>query len=459
MTRKKKYESVLLMKIKLISPRMTLRPMDSQYKRVMSPSISLLVLAALTPPEHDVYIEDQNVCKVNLNDQPDLVGINVNVDTSKQAYVMASHYLRRNIPVVLGGIHVSANPHEAMQHCTAVCVGQAEGIWHTIIADATNGCLSGIYQYKGTAEYRTPLPDWDKINTSRYLYTSIVCTSRGCPFRCDFCYNSCDYMATPYRNRPIEDVIEEINRLGTREVMFIDDNFIGNLKWTQQFLQRIKPMNLSWHAAVSTNIIQRPDILDLMRDTGCVSLFIGFESINSRSINSVQKRQNRVDQYASLIKMIHDRDIMINASLAFGFDHDHPDVFKNTLDWLVQNKVETVTAHILTPYPGTVLYKRMHQANRIIDYDCTNYNTSNVVFQPANMTPEQLRNGYLWLYRNFYSWKNIIKRLPDSHRQRLPYLLFNLIYRKYGKLTSQFARLGFMHALGRLARRISYGIE
>jgi radical SAM superfamily enzyme YgiQ (UPF0313 family) len=242
-------------------------------------------------------------------------------------------------------------------------------------------------------------------------------------------------------------------------VMFIDDNFIGNMHWTREFIETITPMNLVWHAAVSTNIGRHPDLLDAMAQSGCKSLFIGFESINHHSIQSVNKTQNHCDQYDKIIRMLHQRDIMVNASMVFGFDNDTPQTFPDTLDWLVENKIETVTSHILTPYPGTKLFERFQKENRIIDTDWNHYNTAHVVFRPKNMTPEELYHGYRNLYDQFYSIVNIFKRMPQSTRLKIPYLLFNLGYRKFGKVTSLAAHFGLLNRMGTLARRLCYGIE
>lgn len=163
-------------------------------------------------------------------------------------------------------------------------------------------------------------PKYKIIDNKKYLYTNIVSTSRGCPFKCDFCYNSCKGTIKTYINRPIEDVIEDIKVLKTRHIMFIDDNFIGNPKWTKEFLKAIKPLKLKWNAAVSSNIVDMPDLLDEMKESGCQSLFIGFESINSKSIDTVHKVQNSVSKYERLVDEIHKRGIMINASFVFALD-------------------------------------------------------------------------------------------------------------------------------------------
>lgn len=448
------------MKIKLISPLMGLRPMDSEYKRVLSPSLALLVLAGLTPAEHEVVLADENAGPLRLDDQPDLVGIAVNVNTSPRAYELADHYRRRGIPVVLGGIHPGAMPEEAMEHADAICIGEAENVWADILRDAARGQLQQHYRSARPADLaRTPFPRWDLLDTSKYLYTCIVCASRGCPFSCEFCYNSCAYVQHGYRTRPVSQVMAEIGRLGTRQVMFIDDNLIGDPEWTGQLLQAMQPLRLIWHAAVSANLVHHPGLMDLMQASGCRSLFIGFESINQDSLRLARKTQNKILQYEQLIAALHTRGIMVNASLAFGFDHDRPDVFDRTLAWLIANKVETMTGHILTPYPGTRLYRRLEQEGRITDRDLSHYDTAHVVFRPRHMSREELLQGYLGIYRRFYSWSGIWRRLPARAPNRLPFLLFNLGYRKFGKFTSRLARLGLMHRIGMLARRLAYGID
>jgi radical SAM superfamily enzyme YgiQ (UPF0313 family) len=445
--------------IKLIAPKMSLRPMDSEFKRLMSPSLGLLTIASLTPSEHEIYIEDENLKKINLNDKPDLVGITVNVDTSHRAYQIASEYLQKGIPVILGGIHVSANPEEAEAHCTSVCIGDAEELWQQILYDAQNKALKKRYFHQNEIKLsNTPEPRWDLIDKAKYLYTNVIYTSRNCSFKCEFCYNSCEY-AGQHRNRPIQNIIDEILKHDTKHIMFVDDNFIGNISWTRDFIRAIKPLGLTWNAAVSANIVNNIDLLDEMRESGCHSLFIGFETINQNTLKDMKKYQNNIQTYEKLIEEIHKREIMLNASIVFGFDYDTPEVFEDTLKWLVSNKIETMTAHILTPYPGTILFKKYMDDGRITDLNWEHYNTAHVVFQPKNLTKEELYKGYINIYKKFYSYENIIKRIPDSRKQLLPYLIFNLIYRKFGKLTSQAGKFGFMRKIGMTARKLSYNIE
>lgn len=439
---------------------MTLRPMDSEFKRLMSPSLSLVMVASLTPPEHIVKIADENLEKIDTTDSPDLVGFNVNVDTSHRAFSLASEYRKRGIPVVFGGIHASANPMEMLEHCDAVVIGEAEELWPQLLEDHIRGKMRALYRNHGDIKLdKVPIPQWNLIDKEKYLYHNVVVTSRGCPFTCDFCYNSSEYVSSTFRNRPIDQVIEEIKVLPTKQIMFIDDNFIGNPKWTMEFVKKIRPMKLTWHAAVSTNILKYKELIDAFVSSGCKSLFIGFESINDASISSVQKGQNKVGEYEELIELLHHKGIMVNASLVFGFDHDTKEVFKHTLDWLVRNRVETMTAHILTPYPGTRFYKQLQRENRIIEREPTKYNTAHVTFQPKSMTAKELRDGYLWIYKKFYSFKNIIKRIPQKRSRRASFLIFNLFYRKFGKLVSQLGKLGLMQKIGAIVRKLSYGVD
>jgi radical SAM superfamily enzyme YgiQ (UPF0313 family) len=435
--------------------------MDSEFKRVMAPSLSLLTVGALTPASHSVTLEDENTGTLTLNDNPGLVGITVNVDTSKRAYEIASLYRQHGIPVVMGGIHASTNPGEALQHCNAVCIGDAAGPWEKILADHEKGELKSRYTNEAIdKELYLPAPRWELIDRSRYLYTNVISTSCGCPFHCDFCYNSSSYVKGRFRKRPIDSVLREIESLGTSHVLFIDDNFIGDIPWLTTFLASLDGIRIKWSAAVSANIVHHEALLDEMAEKGCQSLFIGFESINRDSIREVHKHQNDVDLYEKLVEALHGRNIMINASLVFGLDNDRPDVFGRTLDWLVRKKISSITVHILTPYPGTRLFQRLEEQGRIVDYDWSHYNTSHVVYRPLKMTEAELAAGYLWIYHEFYSLGNILKRMPPGRAQWMPYLLFNFLYRKYGGPASRIAlRMGLMEGVGKMIRKLSYGLD
>ena len=423
------------MYLKLVQPRMKKRPMDTDIKVHMAPPLGLLTIVNMLRKEHKVVLENENIQEICYDDKPDMVGISVTVDTLPRAIQIAERFRKKGVIVVAGGIHITTATDTIPQDCFDVlCVGAAEGTWPDIVKDYKYGNLKKIYRCsKPLVGEDIISPAYDILKPEDYLYCNVVHTSRGCPFRCDFCYNSGNDQK--YCNREIQAVIEDIKAVKSKHIMFIDDNFVGNPQWTREFLKAITPMKLKWNAAVSINVAYDAEMLDLMKESGCQGLFIGFESINPVAISKVHKVQNQTDNYEKAIKAIHDRGMMINASLVFGLDGDTKETFQSTLDWIVKNKIETVTSHILTPYPGTALYERMKNEGRIATEDLSLYNTAHVVFQPANMTAEELYNGYLWMYKQIYSLKNIYRRIPKQKDQRAAYLMFNLLYRKYGKFT------------------------
>lgn len=443
------------MYVKLIQPRMIKRPMDTDLKTHMSPPLGLLTVLNVLRDKHHVKLENENIRPVEFFDGPDIVGISVTVDTLPRAIEIAAEFRKRGIPVVAGGIHITTAPDAIPADAfDALCIGPAEGTWPRVMQDFEQGALKKIYRCDGRftgAEIVSPA--YDAIDKRDYLYCNIVHTSRGCPFRCDFCYNSCG--GHTYLTRPIEDVLRDIHTVGRRHIMFIDDNFAGNPAWTRKLLRAITPLNIRWNAAVSLNVALDTDLLDLMKRSGCEGLFIGFESVNEASIKGVHKGQNSLDRYEQAVRNIHDRGMMVNASFVFGLDGDTPDTFRNTLDWIIRNRIETVTSHIMTPYPGTVLYDRLKAEGRITTDDLSLYNTANVVFRPARMSAEELQSGYLWMYRQVYSFRNILRRMPEEPDQRAAYLMFNLLYRKFGRFSDWLCHLVGFERIGWLGEKLS----
>lgn len=437
------------MKITLIQPKMKMRPMDTTLKTRMSPSLGLLTVANVVREGNDIRLLNENVehCDFESEDA-DIVGITVTVDTLPRAAEIAAIFRSRGIPVVAGGIQITSDPASAKGLFDVICIGFAEGTWPDIIHDMKAGTLKPEYRCVKLLPSQIAGPAYDMVDAGKYLYVNIISTSRGCPFKCSFCYNSCENIRNSYVNRPISDVVDEIRFLKRRHIMFIDDNFIGNPQWTREFLETIRPMGLKWQAAVSANVVEIPGMLDLMQASGCTSLFIGLESLNSESICRSNKHQNSIAGYERLCAEIHKRGIMINASFVFGLDGDTPETFRHTIDWIVRNKIETVTSHILTPYPGTRQHADLKSEGRIMDADQNNYTTSRVVFRPMRMTPEELYEGYLRVYDEVYSFRNILRRLPSHNRSA--YLMFNLFYRKFGRLTESVCRLIGYNRLGRI---------
>ncbi len=443
------------MYIKLIQPAMKKRPMDTDLKTHMAPPLGLLTIISLLREKHRVTLENENIRPIEYYDGPDLVGISVTVDTLPRAIEIAANFRKQGIPVVAGGIHITTAsaiiPPDAFD---TLCIGAAEGTWPRIVDDLERGELQRIYRCEGRFTGADIVsPAYDFISSRDYLYCNVVHTSRGCPFRCDFCYNSAGEQ--PYLTRPIEDVLADIRAVNRRHIMFIDDNFCGNPAWTRQLLHAIEPLHIRWNAAVSINAAFDLELLDLMKASGCQGLFIGFESISEESLQNVHKRQNTVADYETAIRNIHQRGMMINASFVFGLDGDNRDTFRRTIDWIIRNRIETVTSHIMTPYPGTVAHARLKAEGRILTDDLSLYNTANVVFRPAQMSPEELYQGYLQVYREVYSLRSIWKRIPQQKDQRAAYLMFNILCRKLGRLSDWLCKRVGYERIGYLGEKLS----
>ena len=435
--------------------------MDTSLKARMAPHLGLLTIARIVEDAgHTVEVVNENIARDVPSSSVGLVGISTTVDVLPRAAEIAASYEVMGVPVAVGGIGVTSDISGARKMFSTICIGPAEGHWRNVLRDAETGRLK--------REYRTPPdfsgddllpPSFQSADTSSCLYSNVIAASRGCPFACDFCYNSSVKGTCGYRHRSVASVLDEIKSKKTRHIMFVDDNFIGDPAFTRELLNAMRPLRLKWSAAVSANILDLPDLLDLMRDTGCRSLFIGFESLNADALAGVHKGQNRVARYEALVEALHSRGIMVNASFVFGLDGDDAGVFARTAAWCVRNRVETVTSHILTPYPGTAFHKRMEEAGRITDRDLSHYDTAHVVFRPSGMTADELYNGYLGIYREVYSFRNILRRLPRSRRQIMPYLLFNFLYRKYGRLTERIGGVIGFDRIGRIARLAAYFIS
>lgn len=436
---------------------MRMRPMDTKLKTRMAPSLGLLTVAQCIRNGNEIEIINENVDdKINYDSPTDIVGITVTVDTLPRAIEIAREYQKRGVPVVAGGIQITSCPESAGPYFDSICIGFAEGTWPDIINDLKHKTLKPVYSSTRILPEQILSPAYDLIDHSKYLYVNVISASRGCPFKCEFCYNSTRNIRNSFVNRNIDDVITDIQALGRKHIMFIDDNFIGNPRWTEEFLKRIMPLKIKWNAAVSANVVEIPGMLDLMKESGCQGLFIGFESLNENSIKTANKGQNNISKYEYLVEEIHKRGIMINASFVFGLDDDDNTTFSRTLDWIVRNKIETVTSHILTPYPGTAQYARLLAEERITSDDQSLYTTSEVVFFPLKMNAMQLKTGYLKIYKDIYSFRNIFRRMP--RHQRIGYLLFNFIYRKYGKVTERFCEFIGFNCIGYICEKLSFNL-
>lgn len=390
------------------------------------PTLGLLKVAALTPEDWDVKIVDEKVEPIDLNESADLVGITSMTPAVNRGYEIADSFRRRGITVIMGGMHPSKLPNEALGHADSVVIGEAEGLWPGVLEDFKNGRLKQVYKHNGYPSLaHMNRPDWGLYRDKRYLPVHFVETTRGCPHDCEFC-SVTNSFGGRFRSRPSEEVEDEIRLLKPFDgrfllknvVFFVDDNIISNRAYAREFLKRIEPYNLKWLGQASVNIANDDEMLRLMQKSGCMGLLVGFETLSTSNLNSVGKNFNHPSKYADVVKKIHDYGIGVNGAFVFGLDDDDEGVFDTTSEFIVKAKLDVCYFSILTPYPGTVLYDRFKKEDRIIDYDWSNYTTSTVVYRPKKLTPEKLIEGYYQAYRNVFGYTSIFRRLWGTQTRK-----------------------------------------
>ena len=397
------------------------------------PYLSLTTLAALTPPEMEVQIMDENVEAIDFDSRPDLVAVSLMTPLAPRGYEIADQFRNRGIPVVVGGVHATMMPEEAEEHADAVVIGEGEILWPEVVADFINGELKKYY----LTDRRTPLnamalPRRDLLRRGAYLFQNTLQTTRGCPNDCDFCSVTTFYGNT-YRFRPVADVLQEIRALKGNLIFFVDDNIIGSRTYAQELFEGLKPLKKRWVSQATLNISREKKMLTLARDSGCLGLFVGFESLSQEILNDLGKPFYRVAQYETAIRRLHDYGIGIQGSFIFGNDNDPPDVFSRVVRFCIQNRLEAVLFSLLTPFPGTRIFHQLLKENRILHFDWEKYDMNHVVFRPQGMEPEALEKGFFEAYRKVYSSTSLLKRLFKSGRSLFLFGPMNVSMRRAWK--------------------------
>ncbi|MDM8549126.1 radical SAM protein [Desulfobacterales bacterium HSG2] len=407
------------MKIKFILPALT--EAQGQFWRPIKyslfPPLGLATLAGYLKSSDEAVIQDEHVERLDLNDCPDLVAIQVYVTSAYRAYEIADHYRRKGITVILGGLHVTALPNEALQHADSIVLGPAEEIWSEVLYDFRHNILkkryfSNVRTLKGLPPVRR-----DLIKRKYYFVPNSLVISRGCPHSCDFCYKTSFFRGgKSFYTYTTDQALSEIDTLKGKHLFFLDDNIFGNPGLAFSLFSGMKGMGRVWQGAATVTSLQNRKLLQIAAESGLKSLFIGFETLKQEGLVRHNKQHNRTDEYEKVIKILHDYGIMINASFVFGLDQDDPSVFKAAAEWAAEQGIETVTFHILTPYPGTPLYKRFEKQKRILHKDWDLYDTRHAVFRHPVMSSETIETGYRNAYRDFYKWTSILKSAGEKEK-------------------------------------------
>ncbi len=396
------------MQISFIRPNL----FDQRSTDAMTP-LCFAILKGLTPEKHQVTFHDERLAPLPTDDRPDLVAMTVETYTARRAYQIASDYRRRGIKVVMGGYHPTFLPDEALQFSDAVVIGDAEAVWPKVLEDAESGVLAPIYQGE-----EFPCLDGIKFDRSifagkKYAPVTLVQYGRGCKYSCDFCSIRAFY-GSNLRQRPISQVIDEIKTHAGKFLFLVDDNIFVNVDQAKELFEAMIPLKRKWFCQVSIDIAKDPELVDLMRRSGCISALFGFESLNTDNLKQMAKSWNvHYGSYGDSIKVIQDAGIMIYGTFVFGYDQDTSDSFEEAVEFAVDHKFYLANFNPLTPMPGARLYDRLVSEGRML-YDRwwldENYRYGHATFEPVGMTSEELTAGCFRARRSFNTVSSILRR-------------------------------------------------
>lgn len=431
------------MKLTLIKPNIGRREHSLYVDEGRMEPLPLGILAALTPPDVDVVLYDDRMEPIPYDEKTDLVGITVETFTARRAYEISAEFRRRGIPVVMGGMHAMLIPDEVAEHCDALIVGDAEPVWAEMIADFRRGALKPRYDaVQPVCPQGNVIARRDLFEGKGYLPISLLQFSRGCAHRCSFCASSVYFKAHHYC-RPVPDVIREIQSQKRKLLFFVDDNIVCNREKAKELFRALIPLKIRWVSQGSMDMLQDPELMELMVKSGCLGLVIGFESISPDCIADMHKYTNKKaasEMYREEIAQLRKWGLQTWAAFTVGHDGDTIESIRATCDFAIKNKFTFAAFNILMPYPNTPLYEKLEREGRLLydgkwwlhpDY---RFNYASIV--PKNMTPDELTEIAFDCRRRFNSIGSIIRRAIEPHTNlRTPYrfvtyLLYNPLFRK-----------------------------
>lgn len=413
------------------------------FKRVLRYApLTLTTLAALVPKDlnAEIKIVDEGIEVLDTDFEADIVGITAITGTAMRAYQIADIIRAKGIRVVLGGVHPSLLPDEALQHADSVVVGFAEETWPQLLYDFCRGEMKPIYvQPRDATLSFLPHPRRDLLKQDTYITTNSVYASRGCPNTCDFCVIPAVWGRKVYF-RPIDQVIHEIAAFKGDDFVLIDPNLVAETAYAKQFFKELAVLKKRWYGLATTEITKDRELFKLIIKSGCKGVFLGFETVDQSTLNVISKDFNLVRRYGEVIEELHDNNIIIQGAFVFGFDHDDASVFERTVDFVYKYNIDLPRFSVLTPFPRTKVYNDLAKENRIIERDWALYDSQHVVYEPRNMTCHELENGLHWAWRKAYSIPSIIKRIAGSRTAPGIAFMTNIGYRHYSQNLSNYTK-------------------
>lgn len=377
------------------------------------PTLFARQLAAITPKQHSVQVIDERYSTINFDEKYDIVLINFNLSSVPRAYDLANTFRQKGIIVVLSGWYPSVMSKEAKEYADSVLIGRNESNWLELLDDFKNNKLKPFY---GSKKYDKSL----KIPPTNVKLPGIVLTgaieaTRGCPYRCEFCPETSIPGGSEYFTRPIDEVIAEIKSIPQKTIMFYDNSLTINTEYSKSLFKKMKGLHKRFFCNGNLDILAKDkELVRLAKEAGCVSWLVGFESVSQTTIDKIGKTTNKIDEYIQAVKNIHKNKMAVIGSFMFGFDTDNKEVFDETLKMINNLNIDLADFCVLTPFPGTPIYKKLEKEGRLLEKDWSKYTMRHVVFEPKNMTREELLQGVKKMYIEFYSTQNTVKRIFRS---------------------------------------------
>jgi radical SAM superfamily enzyme YgiQ (UPF0313 family) len=442
------------MRIVLISPKGPLyRHRGGIFKKSLRyMPLTLTTLASLVPEELGTEIEliDEGISEVDPGAiRADLVGLTVITGTAMRAYELAARLRERGIPVVLGGPHVTLVPDDAQPHADAIVVGYAEESWPELLRDFAAGQMKRRYdQRPGLSLAGLPFPRRDLLPRSRFITDDVFEATRGCIHKCDFCVVPSAWGQKPYQ-KPVEDVIADIRQKGAKKLIFVDLNLIADRDYAARLFAALIPLKVQWYGLATVLLAEDAELLSLAQRSGCKGILMGLESISRENLRESKKGFNSPERYKELVETLHRHGIALQGCFVFGMDHDTPDIFEKTARFAVEAKIDLPRFAVVTPFPGTALYQRLDREGRILTRNWELYDGQHVVFEPAQMSVEQLQRGIETAWRHAYSLPSIVKRLAASPSPLPVRIGTNLGYRFYAHNLHRFYNCDWILGLGK----------
>ena len=414
-------------------------PANNQRHDTMAfPQLTLPLLAGMTPEEHEVKIvEEIHNETIDFDEDVDIVGITIMTQTAIRGYEIANEFKKRDKTVIFGGIHATVLPEEAIMYGDAVVIGEAEnGLWEQVLNDVKASCLKEYYkldQFPELSNYVIPRRDLIKTLAGKFKIAPVE-TGRGCPYKCDFCTVSSSF-GTKQRLKSIDLILKDIEAINEKSIFFVDDNITISKDFAKELFERMIPLKKTWVGQASVKIVKDKELMKLAQQSGCKGLLIGFESMTETGICKYKKTFSSFEENVEAVKRLQDNGILTMASFVFGLDDDSTEVFENTFNFIRKAKPAFLQACTLTPYPGTQIFDRMKEENRILTDDWSQFDAKKVIISPKNMTSDELQAGYTQIKDQTYSYKSILNRsLPhifSGATETLLYFSLNYGFRKW----------------------------